>query len=123
MNCHPFRATQKSIPDAQELFWLGGGIQCPPPSVKGLRHKDSIVWELGRQVYVSPLPYVKYYTCGSGLYLACFSLVKNHFVRKLNLIHNKQKFVLHGKLSICAIKSKINPNKVFIFLLKCTINT
>ena len=37
MNCHHFRATQKSIPDAQELIWLGGGIQCPPPSVKGLK--------------------------------------------------------------------------------------
>ena len=36
MNCHHFMATQKSIPDAQELIWLGGGIRCPPPSDKGL---------------------------------------------------------------------------------------
>ena len=36
MNCHHFRATQKSIPDAQELIWLGGGIECPPPADKGL---------------------------------------------------------------------------------------
>ena len=36
MNCHHFRATQKSIPDAQELIWLGGGIRCPLPSDKGL---------------------------------------------------------------------------------------
>ena len=38
MNCHHFRATQKSIPDAQELIWLGGGIQCPLPSDKGLKY-------------------------------------------------------------------------------------
>ena len=31
MNCHHFRATQKSIPDAQELIWLGGGVKRPPP--------------------------------------------------------------------------------------------
>ena len=38
MNCHHFRATQKSIPDAQELIWLGGGgHSMPPPSDKGLR--------------------------------------------------------------------------------------
>ena len=86
-------------------------------------YKDSIVWELGRQVYLCPLSHVKYYKSGSGLYLACFSLINNDFVRKLILIHNKQKFVLRGKWSICAIKWKIKPNKVFIFSLKCTMNT
>ena len=32
-------ATQKSIPDAQELIWLGGGGHSmpPPPSDKGLK--------------------------------------------------------------------------------------
>ena len=30
MNCHQFRATQKSIPDAQELIWLGGGHSMYP---------------------------------------------------------------------------------------------
>ena len=34
-NCHHFRATQKSIPDAQKLIWLGGA---PPPSDKGLTY-------------------------------------------------------------------------------------
>ena len=34
MNCYHFRATQKSIPDAQELIWLGGGHSMP--SDKGL---------------------------------------------------------------------------------------
>ena len=37
MNCHHFRATQKSIPDAQELIWLGGGgVKRPPPAPLGL---------------------------------------------------------------------------------------
>ena len=44
MNCHPFRATQKSIPDAQELIWLGGGIRCPPPSVKGLMITEAFAY-------------------------------------------------------------------------------
>ena len=53
-----------------------------------------------------------------------YTLIKNDFVRKLIWILKKQKFVLRGKLSICTIKSKIKPNKVFIYpLLKCTINT
>ena len=30
MNCYHFRATQKSIPDSQELIRLEGGIKCPP---------------------------------------------------------------------------------------------
>ena len=34
MNCYHFRATQKSIPDAQKLIWLGGGHSIP--SDKGL---------------------------------------------------------------------------------------
>ena len=34
MNCYHFRATQKSIPDAQKLIWLGGGHSMP--SDKGL---------------------------------------------------------------------------------------
>ena len=36
MNCHHFMATQKSIPDAQELIWLGGGVKRPPPAPLGL---------------------------------------------------------------------------------------
>ena len=37
MNCYHFRATQKSIPDAQELIWLGGGGETPtPPGPLGL---------------------------------------------------------------------------------------
>ena len=37
MNCHHFRATQKSISDAQELIWqVGGAFDAPPPSDKGL---------------------------------------------------------------------------------------
>ena len=36
MNCHHFRATQKSIPDAQELIWLGGGVKRPHPAPLGL---------------------------------------------------------------------------------------
>ena len=39
MNCHHFRATQKSIPDAQELIWLGA----PPPSDKGLIERYLII--------------------------------------------------------------------------------
>ena len=35
-NCHQKILSKKSLPDAQELFWLGGGIQCLPPSDKGL---------------------------------------------------------------------------------------
>ena len=60
---------------------------------------------------VSLHPHVKYCTSGTKLYLACFSLIKNDLVRKLIWIHKKQKFMLRGKLSICAIKSKIKPNK------------
>ena len=38
MNCHHFRATQKSIPDAQELIWLGGGVKRPLPAPLGLMY-------------------------------------------------------------------------------------
>ena len=45
MNCHHFRATQKSIPDAQELIWLGGGVKRPPPC--SLRVKMALKMHLG----------------------------------------------------------------------------
>ena len=38
-NCHQKKLSKKSLPNAQELFWLGGGIQCLPPTEKGLRYK------------------------------------------------------------------------------------
>ena len=41
MNCHHFRATQKSIPDAQELIWLGGGVKRPHPAPLGLNTEKS----------------------------------------------------------------------------------
>ena len=42
MNCHHFRATQKSIPDAQELILLGGGVKRPPPAPLGLRYGGGV---------------------------------------------------------------------------------
>ena len=42
MNCHHFRATQKSIPDAQELIWLGGGVKRPHPAPLGLIQDTSV---------------------------------------------------------------------------------
>ena len=38
MNCHHFRAIQKSIPDAQELI----RIHCPPPLDKGLKRFEKL---------------------------------------------------------------------------------
>ena len=38
-NCHQKNLFKKSLPDAQELFWLGGGIQYLPPSHKGLKYQ------------------------------------------------------------------------------------
>ena len=37
-NCHQKILSKKSLPGAQELIWLGGGIQCLPPSDKGFNN-------------------------------------------------------------------------------------
>ena len=35
---------EKSITKAQKLILLGGGIQCLPPTEKGLNHKKMIIF-------------------------------------------------------------------------------